>query len=203
MPSSLLAGAGGPFDMARLVDLGKTRPAPKPPHVEDHVFLPDRAKVAASLVGGEFWSLLCAVAKATLREIFGDALHRLGDQSLGTDDGKGLASIGCLRLARAPKLYLRTCAGRKAQVRMRFGDGQLEADASVTDLRLFGADHATPDRAALQRTAALLDESRGVILGVGLTRRFRSRDDQPYAHWLQVNAIHLRENPVCRLGLPT
>ena len=48
--------------------------------------------------------------------------------------------------------------------------------------------------------ARRIADSRDVILGVGLTRKFRASDDAPYRHWLQVNNIHLKEHPVWTLG---
>ena len=83
---------------------------------------------------------------------------------------------------------------------MTLSDGQIEADASVTDLRLYGDDHATPDPAHLRAVAQSIAGSQGVILSVGLTRKFRSSDAAQYRHWLQVNNIHLKENPTWRLG---
>ena len=70
----------------------------------------------------------------------------------------------------------------------------------MTDLRLFGDDHATPDAARIRAVAQWIADSQGVILGVGLTRKFRSSDDAPYCHWLQVNNIHLKETPIWLLG---
>jgi hypothetical protein len=45
-----------------------------------------------------------------------------------------------------------------------------------------------------------LAESRDVLLGVGLTRKFRSSERSEYRHWLQVNNIHLKEDSVWVLG---
>ena len=39
LPFYLLARYDGPFEMARVVDLGAPRPTPDPPHVEDYVFV--------------------------------------------------------------------------------------------------------------------------------------------------------------------
>jgi hypothetical protein len=97
--------------------------------------------------------------------------------------------------ATPPHLYLTHSRDGKPQVRMKFSDSQVEADASVTDLRLFGDDHATPDAARIRAVAQSIADSPGVILGLGLTRKFRSSDDAAYRHWLQVNNIHLKEDP--------
>jgi hypothetical protein len=70
----------------------------------------------------------------------------------------------------------------------------------VTDIRLYGADHVTPDAAIVQRVAERLQGAPEVILGVGLTRAFRGADDEPAMHWLQVNNLHFPNDPVWRLG---
>ena len=59
---------------------------------------------------------------------------------------------------------------------MKLSDGQIHADASVTDLRLYGNDHAKPDAARIRAAAQWIADSRDVILSVGLTRQFRVCD---------------------------
>jgi hypothetical protein len=39
-----------------------------------------------------------------------------------------------------------------------------------------------------------------VILSVGLTRPFRKWGDSEERHWLQVNNIHLEDDPLWQLG---
>ena len=73
-------------------------------------------------------------------------------------------------------------------------------EAGVTDIRLFGDDHATPEAARIRAAAQWIAESRGVLLSVGLTRKFAAADHLEPRHWLQVNNIHLRENPTWPLG---
>jgi hypothetical protein len=38
------------------------------------------------------------------------------------------------------------------------------------------------------------------ILSVGLTRPWQKRGDDAERHWLQLNNIHLEDNPLWRLG---
>jgi hypothetical protein len=200
MPFYLLARYGGAFDMARLLDLGAARPQPEPPHVEDHVFVPSRVRPERTVAGYEFWTLLEELSRPRLADLFGASLRPCGSaQHCGTDVGQGLASLGCLRVATPPELYVLPRPGGKPQIRMRFGDGQMEADASVTDLRLYASDHATPDAAVMRALSERMRHSGGIILAVGLTRKYRSSETQPYAHWLQVNNIHLREEPIWQL----
>ncbi|MFZ1934614.1 MAG: hypothetical protein WCB27_16560 [Thermoguttaceae bacterium] len=199
LPFDLLARYGGPFEIAMIVDLGSPRAAAVAPHVEDHVFVPARAKAERLAAAHEFWSLLEELRRANLREIFGSALHEVSRGRWVTDPGEGTASLGLIRPAAPPQLYIETVAGGKQRIRMKLSDGQFQADAGVTDIRLFGDDHATPDAARVRATAQRIADSRDVILSVGLTRQFRVSDRAPYYHWLQVNNIHLPAEPLWQL----
>ena len=200
LPFYLLARYGGPFEMAWIVDLGRPRPAPEPPHVEDYVFIPSRTKIDRPAAAHEFWGLLDELQQPRLRDIFGAELRETGRNRYGTELGRGTASLGFLRPAAPPELYISHQRNGKPQVRMKLGDGEIEADAGVTDLRLYGDDHATPDQALVRAVGQRMHDSRRVILAVGLTRKFRSSESSPYLHWLQVNNIHLSEDPTWALG---
>jgi len=200
LPAGLLARHGGPFDMGRLVDLGSARARPKPPHVEDHEFGPWDAKSAGEVTAEEFWNLLHLMSETDLAEIFGDGFRQVSPGRLGTDPDRGEASLGCLRPEGRPRLYLQRVRDGKPRIRIEFDDGRLQGDAGVTDLRLFGTDHATPDEDRVRGVAKWIQDSREVILGVGLTRKYRASDDAPYFHWLQVNNIHLSEDPLWQLA---
>jgi hypothetical protein len=199
LPFYLLARYGGPFDMARVIDLGAARHKPEPPHVEDYVFVPSRVKVQRSAFSHEFWSLLEDLAKPRLREIFGSALRAVGHLRCGTDVGQGRASLGCLQPQRPPDLYLAVSRDGKPRVRMRLSDGELEADVGVTDLRLYGANHTTPDAQRIRAVARRICGSDQVILSLGLTRKFQPSAKADYVHYLQVNSIHLKEEPTWQL----
>lgn len=200
LPFYFLARYGGPFDIAGIVDLGAARHKPDPPHVEDYVFVASRAKVRRRASAQEFWSLLEALAKPALGEIFGEALRAVGRARYATDAGQGPASLGCLRPNRPPELYLATGRDGKPQIRMRFGDGQIEADAGVTDLRLRQPNHTTPDGQKVRAVARMIGGSDEVILSLGLTRKFRPSEKSDYFHYLQVNNVHLKEDPAWPLG---
>ena len=195
-----LARYGGPFDMARIVSLGKPRCIPKPPHIEDVAFVPAWARVERTVSAAEFWAVLDRSAATRLCDIFGSDLKKVGPFAYGTEVGRGRASLGFLRPAGPPELYLEAASPGKARIRIRFGDGAIQAEAGVTDLRLYQADHATPDAAIVRAANRWIETSRGVILSVGLTREFRSSDKHPYLHWLQVNNVHLPEDPTWALG---
>lgn len=200
LPFYFLARYGGPFDIARIVELGAARHRPDPPHVEDHVFVESRAKVRRSASSQEFWNLLDELAKPTLEEIFGAALRSVGRSRYATDLGQGIASLGCFRPRRPPELRLAVGRDGKPQVRIGLSDGRLEADAGVTDLRLYGVNHATPDSDRVRAVARRIHGSEGVILGLGLTRKFKPSAKADYVHYLQVNNVHLKEEPTWQLG---
>jgi hypothetical protein len=78
-------------------------------------------------------------------------------------------------------------------------DGELRLDLSVTDLRLYVDDGGRPDTARVADVARRLDRGVRVLLGVGLTRPFASRPNDAPVHWLQVNNIHLEDDPAWRM----
>jgi len=75
-------------------------------------------------------------------------------------------------------------------------DPEFDLDLSVTDIRLFAGDQFTPDAKRLAWMEERLQTTRTAILGVGLTRPFSGSRDQPPLHWLQVNNIHLADEPL-------
>ena len=83
---------------------------------------------------------------------------------------------------------------------MRVYDGDYDLDLSVTDIRLYQADHVAPNTDLVARIERRLNSDTGVILSVGLTRPFASSPDLPPMHWLQVNNIHLNDDPTWQLG---
>ena len=200
LTSHLLARYGGPFDMARIVDLGCPRHKPDRPHVEDYEFSPARVRFRRSATAEEFWQFLQKLARPRLDAIFGEALHEVSPSRYGTDVCQGTASLGYLRPSSRPKLYVKPARDGKRQVRMKLTDGRLHVDAGVTDLRLFGPDHATPDAGAIRMANRWLDDSKCILLGMGLTRKFRPNEGSPYVHYLQVNNVHVQEEPTWALG---
>lgn len=192
LPAALLARYGGPFDMAALVDLASVTKAGKPPEVEDRHFERQRAHRIASVPAGEFWRQMQRVAKPSLSDIFGSALRQQG-RACVTPAGTGSASLGCLLPASPPVLSM----DAQGKPRMDVTDGVFTVNVSVTDLRLYQGDHVTPDEAVIARVAERIQAGAGVILSVGLTRPYPA--DNP-KHWLQVNNIHLEDDPAWHLG---
>jgi len=197
--TDMLARYGGPFDIGHLVACRRGRSQPRPPHVEDYLIPLAQITLQGIVEPAQYWDLLKQVGKTSLREIFGSALHQLGNSAYGTAAGQGEASLGCLRLRQRPELYL---GGRPEhpQVRLRFTDGELRVEAPVNDLRLYGENHYSPLPQQLAATQERLRTSQGVILSLGLTRAFAATAEQPPVHWLQVNNLHFQEQPLWRLG---
>jgi len=198
LPTQLLARRGGPFDMGVVVVLRGARCVATPPEVEDHLFNPKHVQVLRTMGDKEFWMLLVGLARRKLRDLFGPDLIARGQYSCAVDCGKGCASLGCLIPSGRPHLYV-TRSPRKNAIKMAITDGEFDLKLSVTDIRLYAPDHVTVDEQAVARAAGLLWSGSGVILSVGLTRPFSGSLAKP-VHWLQVNNIHLQENPVWQLG---
>ncbi|MCC6178715.1 MAG: hypothetical protein IT305_25695 [Chloroflexi bacterium] len=199
---SLTARQGGPFDIGVVVDLGRVRPTPVTPEHEDHEFERRYVRVTQRIEPRLYWDMLSFVSRPSLGELFGPALQRRGKDRAGVEEGTGEASLGCFRPRLRPSLYVgRNLRGERA-LRMSLRDPQLGSlDLSVTDLRLYDEDGR-----ADERRAAKLEEriarGAGVVVGVGLTRAFRARADLEPLHWLQVNNLHLEDDPTCSLGCP-
>ena len=83
---------------------------------------------------------------------------------------------------------------------MRVSDGYFQLDLGVTDIRLYGADHVTPDTKIVRRVVKRLQGGSETILSVGLTRAYASSPDFNPVHWLQVNNVHLKDDPLWQLG---
>lgn len=200
LPFDLLARYGGPFEMGWIVDLGRPRPTPDVPHVEDQVFVPARAKPERRAAAHEFWRVLNEIHRTRLCDIFGPSLHEVGRGLWGTDLGQGAASLGVLRPATPPELHMAAGRDGKPRIRLRLSDGEIETDLGVTDVRLFGDDHATPEAGRIRAANQWMADSREVFISVGLTRKYRVAADAPYYHWLQANNLHLSAEPAWALG---
>lgn len=94
------------------------------------------------------------------------------------------------------RLAVRDDSGHKS-LRVRLPGEAL--DLSLTDARFFEDEFRQPRMDRVQAVQESLDEGEEVLLGVGLTRPFRSSEEQSERHWLQVNAIHVRGLAAMRL----
>ena len=205
LQSRVTAPRGGPFDMATVVDLGLTRPVPSPPEIEDRELTWWHARATRLVEPEMFWEMLQFVARLSLTELFGSELRtigRAGNRRAVTDRGTGSASLGVLRPHGQPQLTLGTKPDGRSVVRMAVRDGSMALDLSVTDLRLYADDGSRPDIETIHDVAGRLARGVPALLSVGLTRPFSARPDEPPLHWLQVNNIHLEDDPAWRLAPP-
>lgn len=195
LATDLLKPNGGPFDVGSVVDLGPTTRAGHAPELEDHRFDPTVARWVYDERPGDYWDALGGVARGSLAEIFGPALE-LWDESGTVDVGEGWASLGCLRPEGQPWVYL----AHRGTVRLVLDYLIPSIDLAVTDLRLYERDERTPCKEAVASVQARLEAGVETILSVGLTRPFRKWGDDEERHWLQVNNVHLRDDPLWKLA---
>ncbi len=186
----LLLGRGSLFDIGCVVDLGRVFRMGQPPELEDHQFAPRYARRIGAMVPPAYWELLEDVARPDLAALFGPDLypHRSG---YAVDVGKGSASLGCLRPTSPPSLSILD----NGKVRMQIIEGGRTIRLAVTDLRLCEDDHTTARRALVQQVQDRSRQGVGVILSVGLGRPWQHPDDDKERHWLQVNNLHLQDDP--------
>jgi len=188
--TSVLDEQGGPFSMASLVDLGETHPCGNAPETEDVEFHLALASRVRTLSGEEFWKLLRSVSDSCLGDVFGSELEPVG-HTLAIQEGKGVVSLGCLAPNRAPTLAI----DRFDRIRALVADGESYYDLPVTDVRLYENDHQSPRQRVVQDIGERLARGVPVIVSVGVTRPFAAREGEPALHWLQVNNLHLEDDP--------
>jgi len=195
-----LAAHGGLFEIGAVLDLGWTKFIGKPPEVEDHEFWRKNAHPVDELPSAKFWSLLKADAKPTLIDIFGPDLQAVGHDRAAVDAGHGRVSLGTLLVTKQPPELVIEPHTPRDRIRLRLKTGRIPLSVPVTDIRLYGLDHMTPDPAAVERTQDRLRTSADVILTGGLSRAYADwLSDQPERHWLQVNNLHFVKDPYWRL----
>jgi len=190
----LLSTVGGPFDLGSVVDLGTTAHVPRAPELEDHRFDPPSTRWLFDYDPHDYWDALDEVAQESLEGIFGPALE-LWDESGTVDVGEGRASLGCLKPEKQPWLYV----DHRGTVRMVLDYLMPSVDLSVNDLRLYERDGRTPRRDLVDSVQRRLEGGVEAILSIGLTRPWQKRGDTDKRHWLQVNNIHLEDDPLWQL----
>jgi hypothetical protein len=194
LTTDLVRPNGGPFDIGSVVDLGEATYVGHAPELEDYRFDPTTAKHLSDRGPDEFWRTLEAVARDDLADVFGPSLE-LWDDSGTVDVGEGNASLGCLRPEEPPWLYV----DHRGTVRLVLHYLLPSVDLSVADLRSYEEDHRTPRQDLVADLDRRMKSGVETILSVGLTRPFRKIGDDAERHWLQVNNIHLRDDPLWRL----
>jgi hypothetical protein len=142
-----------------------------------------------------------SVAKPTLVGIFGHDLHPVGHDRAAVEPGRGQTSLGVLIMSlNKPELVIVPNRPRD-QIRIKLRTGRFPLNVSVTDIRLYQADHVTPDPAAVESAQLKIASASEILLGVGLTRAYADwLSDQPPRHWLQVNNLHFEDDPFWNLS---
>ena len=192
---SRLTRYGGPFDIATLVDLGHVEAVGSPPKVEDYHFNMDEARSYFVAAPHDFWYLLRDIAQRRLADIFGPEMRQHGG-TCALPMGRGRASLGCLILSGRPELVV----SDTGTLRLHFSDGDFDVRASVTDIRLYEANQKALRLAVIDDLQRRMNGGVAVILSVGLGYPWRKPGDTEERHWLQVNSIHLADNPVWQDG---
>jgi hypothetical protein len=183
---------GGPFEIGAEVDLGPTIYVGRAPAIEDHQISPANLRYLRRLKRDEFWSLLRQTSQPDLLSIFGPELqHQPRDHSATTAENHGTATLGHLRSQRRPTL-MTNFLGRP---RVTLLEQSTESTISLTDFRFCRSDHRTPRLRLLESVKARL-RTTPFILAVGLTRPYQKSPKDPVRHWLQLNNIHLQDDPL-------
>lgn len=182
---------GGPFCIGAEVDLGPTKFVGQAPAIEDHRIDPNHLRYIRRLNPSEFWSLVCKTSRPSLCTIFGPELRHQRDLSCTTSESHGAASLGHLRSAQPPTIFFNFLGRPRASLY----ENQFESRISITDFRLCRSDHQTP---RLKLIAGITSRLRSVaaVLAVGLTRPYQKSPNSPPYHWLQLNNIHLEDDPL-------
>jgi len=195
LPLRWAASHGGVFGIGNIVDLGPVRDRGARPEVEDREFREQHLRCVERLPPDAFWSVLDDHHDTRLQRIFGPELTLIG-HSCTTERGTGEASLGVIIPDRIERLY----AGGRGGVRLACDIGRAQLDLAVTDLRFYAMDDSTAtwtiNRNRLASVAYALETGVPVILSVGLTRAFKRDGNDTARHWLQVNNIHLANDPL-------
>ena len=198
LPATLTATYGGPFDIATEIDLGQVNDIGSAPEVEDRMFNVGSLVKVRDVPGAEFWRLLEGACSGDLRAIFGAALQATMN-TYCLQEKTGIASLGCIVPKRVFDLRVAQEDHKgetKTRIRLECDLGDGPCFPVVNDLRLYEPDEETPREEAVQALSARLKRGARVILAVGVTRPW----GRQHRHWLQVNGIHLAENPTWRLA---
>lgn len=188
LTTALLSRSGGPFGIAAVVDLGPVKANGAPPEVEDHLFNPGSAKVTGALSAKQYWKLLEQTSEPSLTRIFGKDLM-INGRTMALDIGRGKASLGCLAPAHQPSIGI----DGWDKVRLSLREGAHSLAVAVTDVRLY--EKGVPRRKTVEELSERLKEGTRVILSVGLGRSYQKPGDSKERHWLQINNIHLEDDP--------
>ncbi len=189
LSSRMLCNRGGPLDIGNVVDFGRCHPCGRPPEIEDVRFDQRRARLVRRMTETEFLATLRQTATDSLDAI-GPALVRHGN-ALATESGKGSRSLVILRATETPMITM-----SNGRLRFKWLDGVW---LSVTDVRFYQHDLATPDEAKLASLKRALKSTGDVYLSFGLGRPWKQPGDDRERHYLQLNNVNVPNWPDWRL----
>jgi hypothetical protein len=184
-----LLESGGMFALGAVIELGEVEDVGLPPEREDRMFSLQAARHEFPLAPEKFWRHNVRSAKADLVEIFGPELTPVG-QTMTVPLGKGQASLGCLTPAVRPRFYV----DERGKARARLVHCGTTLSVPVTDIRLYDNQHETVCTDRLKWLNA--STARGCLLSLGLGRPFKADWRPLEEHWLQVNNIHPKQDPL-------
>jgi len=193
----LLDCSGGCINIGKLLDIGPTRAIGQKPELEDLLFNPVNLSVLRTLKPHEFWGLILTHSKDSLADIFGADLADRA-RSYVIRKGTGNASLGLLLPKKPPTVSIIEIKGKKS-IRIGLFEKNRTSSLSLTDLRFYGSDLETPISKTVENVSKRLRNGVRAILGVGLTRLWRKPDENEEFHWLQVNNIHMEDDPTWRV----
>ena len=189
----LLRTNGGPFDIRAIVDLGKTQDIGRAPEIEDVRFSPKNCIELGDMPPEKFLELCEASASGSLAPI-GTDLQQFRT-SLATPELQGDCSLVLVKWPAIPRIFV----NGQGRLRFTFSDG---VELSVTDVRLYKEDLETPNRPQVQILQERLKTSPDVVLAFGLGRPWKQPNDFMKRHYLQLNSIHVRDEPGWQLDSP-
>ncbi|MFI5116158.1 MAG: hypothetical protein ACHP8B_05600 [Terriglobales bacterium] len=111
--------------------------------------------------------------------------------------GIKLSQLGCLKVYGTPKMSIRGL-GLRGGLRLAITDPVLgKLDLGITDLRFFEDAFITINEQVVESTQDRIDGGVRLLPSVGLTRATVPPDNP--VHWLQVNNLHLEDDPTWNL----
>ena len=184
---------GGSINMAKVIELGTVRDVGRVPEIENREVNPASIKVVSSLSQWEFWGLLLANSRNSLKEIFGDDL-RLHGYSRVVEKGKGQASLGFL----FPEKISSIAVNQRNKIRIGLDFKGQTLFLSLADLRFYNP-RLVPLPDVVETVSKRLRSGVKAILSMGLSRAW-GKPGEPEYHWLQVNNIHMEDDPTWQVG---
>ena len=180
----------GFLGIGRVLELDRPIHAGCIPEVEDHIVPIERIRAIEKMAPDEFWQLMDENSSSELVDLFGDDLHKTGNGAT-VDAGCGIASLGCLIPGRGTSIII---DGKKVRLSLFWIDSYL--NPSVTDVRLYEEDNRTPSMERTQWVQSKLRKGATIILAMGLARAWSRDGEAQKRHWLQVNGIHFKDDPI-------